>query len=1076
MQAQMELNRIRAARGAEIDGELALKTDIQGNTSLPERIAMAAQDLCGAILIKRGKAHELDAPSLIIVPPQADRRDQGEVTVLEYPKDVVLAERDAQGTMQPNQSLKLVPRAIRFSSLRASHTLLAPGVFTPIMGANATTRIVVKVGTKRGILEIRECDYYNQKVKGLVVYAPDTGSAANPTATLPYESSFVALLAIMDVRATGCRDIYNTTFRTPVDNFPIDFPTAGSQQFVEGLDGINLLYPEKPDRNSVANAPPAVPPAPPAVPPAQPPHPHGHGAPPQPTTASHLLIIDLSGNADDSIPANFIRLLLGNLPGFEEGTWHAVNAERAAKQLGQMMDRMKPRLPFADLQAAQRYFKQQNARIGLMWNESVLRAAMEAEDEPGARMKAIRPLALGENTPDGAPLPQVPTAAPGAPTRQAGRPPFDVDADAHRRMGGLFSGIHDKQDGNGPPLASDGSDGSDSDDGRGGKNNEKGKSNKRQKHGGQDPGEDEAYPTLASLVPNDLTVRQLAAMLQQEVSGSASGTAILVKAIQLVGITPRMSWGDDARDAAEAALAVAKDVIIKAGEEMPPRPASKEGVPQMINTLLGKLQKMAQKGELTRGGQENAHTNAGAHAGVVLAHLQANRPGDDFERSMAHSAQIGPSVLIRLEAFSRSRNEWEKKVRLESADKVTEGAPNDCLRYIMADKMSKTEAEVHLSASSREVLVKEVAARESAVRKAVERALRAKLAPALMKKLTATVLTFHFSKMPSLKEIAESANLVNTFGESTHINACHPVQAMAAIRSAFHAAYPEIDMSPMLAVEDDVRGLLMGKNEGGIAAEAAQTRASQLIEKVQRAFERRISDFRQGIIMADASPRDLLERDKIQRMLDEAHDANTAALGLLAAVVKQGSGGGNGKQHGSDKKRLNALFTEWRSEFGSQACIYFWARQSCERGDRCDKNHESANLKREEVDAWVNKHNADTSSKVTQTPMPSPPAPPSVAQPQLLEQAALEIAAQLFHESPSTGEQSAAGTKEARADHEMEVAPPQSPIDAPHFADGGHWIQCPALSCRGFYCDECGAPRAHPWKGCEWGEIGRAHV
>jgi hypothetical protein len=48
-----------------------------------------------------------------------------------------------------------------------------------------------------------------------------------------------------------------------------------------------------------------------------------------------------------------------------------------------------------------------------------------------------------------------------------------------------------------------------------------------------------------------------------------------------------------------------------------------------------------------------------------------------------------------------------------------------------------------------------------------------------------------------------------------------------------------------------------------------------------------------------------------------------------------------------------------------------------------------------------------------------------------------------------------------------------SVVSVPHMSgclpgEAGHWIRCISPTCRGYYCDTCGAPRPSPWPRCVW--------
>ena len=724
------------------------------STGFP-RGAWGAADTIGAILIARGKKHEQKAPRLAIVPLQAVGTESDSITILEFPKDVQTMVQGPQGTTIPNPALLMVPRTVRFSSIRALYTLLVPGAIHPMMGATVCARFMMRAGEEICMAEATTVNYQTQEV--LVNTTVKSASEAPPNLFRTTQMTLAQLLLLLDVPLTGFRDMTNTAFRSPVDEYPGGgLPAPGSNPMPTGFNGFALLFPAPPARllapgtNVPIFAPPPPPPGPPPfAAPAQ--NMSGNGS------SGGKIIVDLSGDASSVLPATYLRLLLGNLQGFANADWSKIDASHAATTLGSMMQRLKPNLPFVSLDAANRWFKAKNANLSLMWTEEVLKRAQDASENPEERMQLLRPHAIGANTPGEDPRERRPPdhARAGKTPRGGGEAPEGGHGTGGpHRGGGLFPGVHAA--GDSAPNVVDASDDSDND------SEEEAASHKNKKKKVKRGADDEDFPTLLSLTPDDTTVGAFAAMLQETAAGKASATQTIVEAIKGAGLNPRLSWGDDPRTIAEAALVVARTGITKHGGTWPEKPSDKSKIEKVLNIVLTELHSLNAEGASgTKGSGDGGGGmgGAGSHAGIVLSHLAANRPSDDFERQMANSAQVGANVLARLERPSAGLKMWLARVRAAEAGEVAEGAPNDILRLMMADKATRVEAELHLTADTRECFKQDAAAREGAVRKEIERALRARLAPALAKKLVQTIMTFHFSKMPNLREIAAAATV-----------------------------------------------------------------------------------------------------------------------------------------------------------------------------------------------------------------------------------------------------------------------------------------------------------------------------
>ena len=959
----------------------------------------------GALLIRRDATLEHGARALAIVSPAQHmlQRDRVRLLVAQMASP---EEAQAHGGLQVLMKEETLP----VEGLKLKYTMLAPHLVTPDTERypqGGMARVAVRSGTGPAVATCARYSIDNpQAITITVVSKAPNGTTQSST----FETTCVGFLQSIDIQATGARNFEDTMFRAieggpSIENIRVPGDEPG---FFPEIN-IQILRPHPP---GIAHGPTMVAPPPPAVAAGL------FGGGPRPPPPPMGIPFDLSGNAEDPVPAAFVRKLLGNLSPFkhvQEAGWAAVPQQPVIAAIGTIISRLALKGPLATKAEADRYVIKANSTISLMFSERVLEAATNATEEAEERGEMLRSHSLIQRTPPSGmgmgPGAALPAAQQHARRAQGTKARAGGGGGAAGRSLGAAMGVIDVDQG--MHSASGGDDSSDDDqhDASGRATN----GQKPAKRSRKDPSDGD-YPTLSMLCPTDSNVKEFAAIMQQEAANKSSATQAIVEALRISGVSTRMSWGDDPRDPAEAALAVAVDKIRQAGGDTPQRPNSREGIGRLVNTLMSKIHDLP-----VSTGASGMHAQSdGARDGRLLAAIASNRPVDETDRAFFRTAPVGPSVIHRLSAQPRAnegaawdsankRMQWEQAVRGAELGKVVQGPPNDVLRLMMADKSSRVDSETNLPAATREAIGQSLDARGRAAKKAIERALRAQVQPDLIKRIVLAITSISFTKMPSLKSIAEAATIVDSFGVSRKMGACHPSQAVAAIRAGLAAHWPEIDWAPFLWLEDDVRGLLLGKNEGGIAAEAASVRAGQLFEALTKHMAARADAFRLGTLFpANEAPSDLLGADEVQTALDVQHDSNMAAMGLLAAVTSNGSnvfaayrngaggmggGGGGGGGAGGAKLKLNALLQPWRQEFGSNACIFFWARQSgCNRGAQCDKMHEAAALNKTTIEEWIKRNNAET-SEVSADGEPNG----------TLESAGLALAAQLYHESPSTG-------------------------------------------------------------------------
>jgi hypothetical protein len=473
-----------------------------------------------------------------------------------------------------------------------------------------------------------------------------------------------------------------------------------------------------------------------------------------------------------------------------------------------------------------------------------------------------------------------------------------------------------------------------------------------------------AYPTLADFCPDSMSIGDFAKMLTQ---GDHAATTTVNSALSSASIPSRLVWSQTTSDTAEATLSVAVEAMTEAGLTLPPRPPRASGVPALINALLAGLQKIALK--------TTARDTASAHMGSEPHHMRphhgvsatlAYRPADDFERCLSHSASVSHSVLESIRSSSGTCASWARKAKGTSGNQITPGAPLDILRLQMADKFTQRELSDSLSPDLSDAIAAELRARAHLASAAMERCMRVKLPSDIEKKVIDTLLPMKLSKMPSLAEISKETTVKDMLGNATRTTtAASPIQAIAALRAGLMAAWPEYDFMPLLAAEDDIRSLLLGKHEAQAGQKLAEARAGQLWLDVRNMIERNSDAFRNGTLLSEGSPAtpyDLLGREQMHALLDKNYEANLAATSLMASF--QLTPGTNFSDQGSSsgtvvkKKPLISLFKEWRSSFGT-ACAYHWTKGCSMSADVCQKVHEEAKLDPAEVKKWVVQNNAD---------------------------------------------------------------------------------------------------------------------
>ena len=469
------------------------------------------------------------------------------------------------------------------------------------------------------------------------------------------------------------------------------------------------------------------------------------------------------------------------------------------------------------------------------------------------------------------------------------------------------------------------------------------------------------YPSLCAVTPHGWGLAQAASLLCEGIIQGLGATDKLAQALATAKVPTRQVWGTDTRDVAEAVLAVAIAAVRSQEEFEIARPSNGEqGLRSIITRLLDGLQRVAAgRAEGEPGlGSGSAGSRGRADYG------QLAKPQDDFERSIAGKAPVGPAVSGALagKASSGARREWAARVSA-AGDGIAANPPADCLRAAMADKFARRHLTSALEPELATALTCDADARERAARTAIERLLHASLPPKLDKHLMATLLSFQFGEMPKLSEVAAELSVKTVLGDAQHMKAATPAQAAAAIRAGLMAAYPELDLSAFLALEDDFRGLLEGHGQPGAGQVATRLRAAQLWTDTTAHFEKCVQDFRMGL-KGDKGVRDIFDTPTVITKLTTQHAANMAAAAMTTAIAQDHHLTGDTREPkpkgAGGKQRLAALVSPWKQEFG-EACIFFHAKGSCSHGAACTRLH-APPLDQAKVLAWVQANNADISA------------------------------------------------------------------------------------------------------------------
>ena len=291
------------------------------------------------------------------------------------------------------------------------------------------------------------------------------------------------------------------------------------------------------------------------------------------------------------------------------------------------------------------------------------------------------------------------------------------------------------------------------------------------------------------------------------------------------------------------------------------RPVSLQSWRAVVATLLQGLQSSAlasKQGSGRQGGNRQLMTPSAMAGG--MAHHGLGK--DDPEQAMRGVCALAHSVLDALNDQCPLRVTWEKAARVAGRE-LTPEPPPDVLRFMMCDKASRLMQSQYVEVGTAEAMAAEVRKREILALNAAERCLRVKLEDPTRKKFIVALMPLKLTALPTLAKLSEAATITDGLGVTSVVSASSPVQAMAAMRAALMAAWPEFDWSPLLAAEDDARALLLGKREGGLNPEVARSRAAQLWQEVTAHVESRADSFRLATTFPDATVtaevRDLLD-------------------------------------------------------------------------------------------------------------------------------------------------------------------------------------------------------------------------
>jgi hypothetical protein len=595
-------------------------------------------------------------------------------------------------------------------------------------------------------------------------------------------------------------------------------------------------------------------------------------------------------------------------------------------------------------------------------------AILRSQDKMPTPHKATPP--LGEGSGRGSRVPPRERDAPDAPPRD-GASTAVWHAAVHRR--GLLGGVRGEgaDEGGGRMGTKSNSDDSDDDS-----DDEREAHPKRQKKKTSGIIIDTTIcPTLSEYCPEDTTVVKFAKYIAQATeAGDDSASATISAALKDANIPSQRVWNGGPIEIAEAAISVAIKALSDAGITLPAKPTRMAAVPTMISAMLGGLQQIAMNGGVAGSGGRGRMGEGGAQRAPsgLSASALVHRPADDFERGLSHSTTLSHSILDGLRSSNANNAAWARSAKATSALEITKNAPLDVLRLQMTDKFTQKEQCELLAPEMGDAIAGDARARAAAAMKAIERCLRAKLPSDVEKKTVETLVCLKFSKMPSIHEISKESSFKDSFGYTSRaVTASSPVQSIAAVRAGLTAAWPEVDWTALLAAEDDIRGLLLGKHEAQAGPDISKARAGQLWIDVCKLIEKRADLFRAGTLFPSGGPemlRDLVGKDEMHKLLDSAHEANLAATSLIASYqlspfnespVNLGGGGNGGGTSGAKTKvSLASLFNQWRQEFGN-ACIFHHTKGCSKSEAECTKDHESNPVDTSLVKAFCRKHNAD---------------------------------------------------------------------------------------------------------------------
>tara|TARA_B110001450_G_scaffold17306_1_gene15953 strand:+ start:273 stop:6269 length:5997 start_codon:yes stop_codon:yes gene_type:complete len=861
-------------------------------------------------------------------------------------------------------SMKLAAANKRMSAMQGKYELLRPNLLHPPMEgryALGDQSLVIAGGQgqpRQCIVKIRNVDFTNQTVDWAPVLQDGT---LGQTAQVLMSTFLRSIL----VGETGAREWDGITMR----------------MMTTPPEGVAFILPPPPPLN-------AIPPPPPP----------------------EVKLVDISERRDDICDASMLRTILSGAPGFPADLdW----SQADFMKIMHWAQYLTTRLPLSPQEAArcsaeerQGWMARLTALISLKYTDGVIKLAARVSTDPRERLQL---LIKHDNapTPQKSPPPRDPVARhdnpPPRPDPQ--RPISNLNEGGaglsarFRAAGGNLMGeaddpafmeieageIADKK-GSGKHTHKHKGDEQSSDDSSDTSEDEGDRNFKHKKH----KSDKDTYPSLAQICPKNMSLKELATTLGQRGETTASATMAIDEALKLARIPLRQTFGSDEYAIGEASVAVALEAMASAGIDPPKKPATKaELIGITLHYILRSLHAMAMR---TNQGQGDGGFTLGAghHRGAPPSSIHNSKPADDFDRSISHSAAVATSVCTALREPCPQRDLWTRKAQA-SGGEITPGAPPDVMRLMMADKYARYDAIANLAPMLGDTIVSEVAAREAAAKMAAERCLRGELAPGLSKQFLSTVVSLTFDKMPSLAKIAEATATTDALGHTRTLSESSPIQAAAATRAAMMAAWPELNWTALMAAEDDIRGLILGKQEGGSGPIAATARAAQLWTDVGKHIQKRANLFRQRKIFAGekitANVNDIFETKLLMDILDEKHESNTAAMTMLSTMqlsnaftsgpAHQG-GGARGSANTTrtqltGKTQLAELTSKWKDEFGGDACMYFHLNGLCKKGANCPRKHDADSVDAVKLATWVKRNNADCPiNKVS----PQPESPP----------------------------------------------------------------------------------------------------